>query len=557
MDNHRRRWNTPKGIFYPEIMREVGYFCTNNYKTDYNTTRDHKSIWNECGKTATYNSSKRKKDQPFFAVFNANITHMSRLTSVTMESRRDFSKEGLDPAKLKLPPYVPDIVEMRSDYAFHLEGVQDVDRWIGLFLKDLKKRGLMENTILIVNSDHGGCLPRGKGFPYESGLRVPMIVHLPEKYQHFSKLAPGTQSDRLVGFVDMAPTLLSLIGVKAPEMMQGQAFMGPFEEAPRQLQFGFRTNQEKHYDPCRSVSDGRWKYIRSYRPIKPFNLRNAFQWQMPSNLGWDKYALKHRTPEAGLPNPHWMQPYTSKPAEMLFDLSKDPFELNNLARDPKYTRTVSEMRSAVSQHVRDSGDLGFFPPTTKEKRKGVALYDWVRDTDYDLVKLIEAAEIASMPSVADRGQLISYLGATEPEIRFWGACGLGLLAQKGMLDDCPEALIEAISSADSSVASAAAEASCLAGESKLGMNALIEGLASKKGENKDPYYSALETLSWQPSQYVVIQSNLDRINATGGFPAKTLSVNMGIKPIDSLYNQQAQKKGILVNEARRKLEPIP
>ncbi|MDF7824790.1 sulfatase [Pontiellaceae bacterium B12227] len=557
MDNHRHKWDTPDGIFYPELMRKAGYFCTNNSKTDYNTTRNHKAMWDECGNKATYNSPARKKNQPFFAVFNANITHMSRITSVTLEGRRDFSKEGLDPAKLHLPPHIPDLEETRSDYAFHLEGVQDVDKWVGLFLKDLETRGLADDTIVFVYSDHGGCQARGKGFPFESGLRVPMIVHLPKKYQSLSKMKPGTQSDRLVGFVDFAPTLLSLVGVEPPDSMQGRAFMGPYETAPRKMQFAFRTNQEKHYDPCRAVTDGRWKYIRSYLPNKPFGLRNAFQWQMPANLGWDEYALKHRTPEAGPANPAWMQPYEPKAPEMLFDLNTDPFELNNLAGDAKHFQTLEKMRAAVSRHIRESGDLGFFPPTTKVKQPGVALYDWVRASDCDLNRLLDAAETASVPDAANRDPLIAYLGAAEPEVRFWGASGLGLLATEGILGACPKELLKAVSDSDASVAAAAAEACCLAGESGVGMDALVNGLATMTGEQKDPFYSAVETLSWNPSQHEVLRSNLDRIVATGGFPAKSLSINLGLKPIGSLFGGQARKKGIKVNKDRRKLEPTP
>ncbi|MGD9420108.1 MAG: sulfatase family protein [Verrucomicrobiota bacterium JB025] len=557
MDNHRHRWDTPAGIFYPEMMRKAGYYCTNNSKTDYNTKRDNKALWDECGGKASYNSPRRKKDQPFFAVFNANITHMSRLASITLEGRRDFSREGLDPARLTLPPHVPDLKEIRSDYAFHLEGVQDVDKWVGMFLEDLEQRGLADDTIIFIYSDHGGCLPRGKAFPYESGLRVPMIVHLPRQFAHLTKMKPGTRSDRLVGFVDLAPTLLSLAGVKPPGFMQGMAFMGPHETAPRKLQFAFRTNQEKHYDPCRAVTDGRWKYIRSYLPGKPFNLRNAFQWQMPGNLGWDDYAIKHRSPEAGPPNPKWMQPYSSKPAEMLFDLQADPFELNNLAADPAHSRTLNTMRNAVSHHIRETGDLGFFPPTTKEKAKGVALYDWVRNTNYDLNRLHQAAETAATPDPANRDKLVSWLAAAEPEIRFWAASGLGLLAAEGMIKDCPGELLAAVADADSSVASAAAMACCLAGETTAGINGLIKGLTTTKAAQKDPFYSALETLSWNPSQQAMLRSHLDRIVATGGFPAKSLQINLGLKPVDTLYGQQSRKKGILVNKERRKLKPTP
>jgi arylsulfatase A-like enzyme len=549
MDNHRRRWETPAGIFYPTLLRKAGYYCTNNSKTDYNTTRNHKAMWDECGSKASYNSPARKEGQPFFAVFNANITHMSRLTGITLEGRRDFSKEGLDPAALELPPYVPDVKEMRSDYAFHLEGVQDVDRWVGLFLDDLEARGLADDTLVIFNSDHGGCLPRGKGFLYESGLQVPLVVTLPKKYEHLAALKPGSQSGRLVGFVDFAPTLLSLIGVEPPGFMQGRAFMGKHEAAPRELQFAFRANQERHYDPCRAVTDGRWKYIRSYLPNKPYCLRNDFQWQMPSNLGWDAYALAHRTPEAGPANPGWMQPFAAKAAEMLFDLDADPFELNNLAGDPARFQTLEKMRAAVSSHIRETRDLGFFPPTAKIAREGQALFDWVRETGYDLNALYDVAERASMPVPGDEKLFFQCLESPHPEIRFWAANGLGRLGI------CSDALKRAVNDPDPSVAAAAAEACVYAGFPDLGIPALVRGLKTHEKEPQDPFYSSLETLSLYDRS--VLEPYLGAINAAGGFPARSLAVNLGQKPLEELYNGKARKKGIEVNRNRRPLTPVP
>lgn len=549
MDNHRRRWDTPSGIFYPELMRKAGYFCTNNSKTDYNTTRNHKAMWDACGKTASYNSPKRKKDQPFFAVFNANITHMSRLTSVTLEGRRDFAKEGLDPAELTLPPHVPDLEAVRSDYAFHLEGVQDVDRWVGLHLAELEKRGLADDTIIFFYSDHGGCLPRGKGFPFESGLQVPLIVHLPEKYRGLADVPPGTRTDRLVGFVDFAPTLLSLAGIQAPDAMQGKAFMGQYETSPRTLQFAFRTNQERHYDPCRAVTDGRWKYIRSYLPNKPFGLRNDFQWQMPSNLAWDAYALQRRTPEAER-NPAWLQPYEAKPAEMLFDLAADPFELNNLAGDRAHFQTLEKMRAALSEHIRSSVDLGFFPPSAKAARR-TALYDWVRDSGYDHEALCAIAERASMPGPGDEAFFIQSLESPFPEIRFWAVQGLGRLGV------CPDALKKAVADPDESVSAAAAGACVLGGFADLGMPVLLQGLKTRSGAEKDPFYSELETLSLHPAAAGVLEKFAQEIEQAGGYPAKSLAVNLGSQPVSSLYGSAAVKKGIQTNKNRRPLEPLP
>ncbi|MBK1875481.1 sulfatase-like hydrolase/transferase [Pelagicoccus mobilis] len=558
MDNHRRRWDTPAGIFYPELLREAGYYCTNNSKTDYNTTRNRKGIWDECSSSATYNSSDRRPGQPFFAVFNANITHMSRLTSVTTEGRRGFGKEGLDPQSLDLPTYVPDLPEVRSDYAFHLEGVQDVDRWVGLFLKDLEERSLSEDTIVFFYSDHGGSLPRGKGFLYESGLRVPFLIYVPEKFRHLVDFNPGTQSDRLIGFVDVAPTLLSLLGIEPPQWMQGQAFLGEFEQPAREMQFAFRTNQERHYDPCRAATDGRWKYIRSYLPSRAYCLRNDFQWQMPSNLAWDAYAAERsEIPERSRADAVWLQPFTAKGVEMLFDLEADPHEEKNLAGDPAYETILAKMRKAVSRHVRETRDLGFFPPTSKVKQEGVSLYDWVNQNRYDLEALISLAEKASLPERSDLAEFLAAMESEYPEIRFWAAAGISELAARGELKEVPRELGKALYDSDAYVSATVAEALCLAGQSSIGLPVLIEGVRSNSGEKMAPFYSALETLSRNPKQVDSLRAFKEEIAALGGFSARSLLVNIGAKEVEELYPLSAKKKGRQVNETRRPLKPLP
>ena len=267
MDVHREDYETPSDIFYTRYLREAGYYCTNNSKTDYNTTIDDKSLWDECGREATYNSTSRKPGQPFFSVFNTEATHMGRIRSITLEGRRDFKALGIDPETIKIPGHVPDLPAMRSDEAYQLEASREDDRWVKAFLDDLGERGQADNTIVFFFSDHGGCLPRGKGFPYESGLHIPLVIYVPPRWQDENEIESGTVLTDLVGFVDFAPTILSMAGVEPPEFMQGNAFLGPYAGAPRKYQFGFRTNQENyHFDPCRTVSDGRYKYIRNYTP---------------------------------------------------------------------------------------------------------------------------------------------------------------------------------------------------------------------------------------------------------------------------------------------------
>ncbi|QDU89619.1 Lipoteichoic acid synthase 2 [Pirellulimonas nuda] len=222
-----------RAVFFPGLLRESGYYTTNNSKTDYNTARPDKrrgidAAWDVSGGKATYNNGKRKPGQPFFAVFNQASVHMVRVRSFTLEGRREF--EGLPLDEIFVPPFLPDLLEVRSDIALHQEGINEVDQWVKQFLDDLEARGLKEETIVFFFSDHGGVQPREKAFPYITGFRVPMIVWVPEKWRDRVGLPMGEASDRLIGFEDLAPTVLSLAGVKAPDYMQGHDMLGPDAE---------------------------------------------------------------------------------------------------------------------------------------------------------------------------------------------------------------------------------------------------------------------------------------------------------------------------------------
>ena len=329
MEWHRCQIPTPTDIFLPNYMKAAGYYCTNKSKTDYNTRCNNKAMWDSCGPDATYNNPARKEGQPFFAVFNSMATHMGRIRSFHTDGRRDFASEGLDPNKLELPPHVPDIPEIRSDFAFHMEGSQDIDSWVKMFLDDLKEQNLAENTIVFFFSDHGGCLPRGKGFLYETGTHVPLVVYLPPKWRHLANGAAG-RTDRLVGLPDLAPTVLSLAGIRPPAHMQGKAFLGKHEAEPKKYEFGVKANQASHYNPERSVTDGRYKLIVRYIPYKHDALMNAYQWGMPGNIWWDNAYLtgKCKTPACSMP-------FEVHRGELFFDLGKDPYEIDNRIDDPE------------------------------------------------------------------------------------------------------------------------------------------------------------------------------------------------------------------------------
>jgi len=482
---------------------------------------------------------------------------MGRIRTFHTDGRRDYTQEGIYPALVSLPSYIPDLPEVRSDYAGHLEAVQDVDTWLGFFLKDLKEKGLDENTIIFFFSDHGGCVPRGKGYLYESGLRVPLIVYFPPKWRHL--VNNGTGKDYgLVNFTDLAPTVLSLAGVKPSKQMQGKALYGKFaNKEKRELQFALAANQLHHFMPVRAVTDGRFKYIRSYIPYRQFALRNYYQWGMPSNKAWDKLVLGgHNT------NPDWQQTFEPHPAEMLFDLEKDPGELNDLSGTFQYAEILSKMRQALSEHIRTTGDLGFFLPTSRTEH---ILYNKVRKEKYPLNELYSLVETAGTATPASLCMLERAIGSPLPEMRFWGVVGYAKLAREKQITSCPQGLLELLQDDNPYIASEAAYAAAYLGKIQEGIARLITPAQEK---HRKIGYSSLECLSLDPEMRSYIlpflaelkeaAETLPRLeNEDAGLMARGILVNLGEMDIKDLYGPEAYQKGLKLNYGRRPIVPLP
>lgn len=557
MDVHPVSYDTPADIFFPQRLREAGYYCTNNSKTHYNSTNNNKACWDECTKTASYNSPKRGKDQPFFAVFNTVTSHMGRIRTFHTDGRRDYTKEGIYTELLTLPSYVPDLPEVRSDYAGHLEAVQDVDTWLGFFLKDLKDKGLDDNTIIFFFSDHGGCVPRGKGYLYESGLKVPLIAYFPEKWKHLANGKSG-KDNSLVNFTDLGPTVLSLAGVKPTKNMQGKAIFGEYaSKEERKVQFAFAANQLHHFMPVRAVTDGHIKYMRSYIPYRQFALRNYYQWGMPSNKAWDKLVLdNHNT------NPDWALTFDAHPAEMLFDLDKDPGELHDLSSSPEYAEVLAKMRNELSNHIRNIHDLGFFLPTS---RTGHVLYDVVRKEKYPMEELYKLVEAAGIGDVASLPLFEKAIASSHRDMRFWGAVGYAELAHKKQISQCPQALADLLKDEDPYVASEAAYAITYLGKPQEGIARLINPV---KEEDRKIGYSSLECISLDPAMRDYIRQFLPQLkeaaetlprkkNEDSGLMARGILVNLGELDIKLLHGPEAYKEGLKLNHGRRPMVPLP
>ena len=368
---------------YPQLLRERGYYCVNNAKEDYNLGKGGK-IWDASSKTAHYKN--RSPGQPFFAAFNMEITHESQV-----RKRPHTFKH--DPAKAPLPPYHPDTPEVRLDWAQYYDNITTMDGIAARHLKELEEAGLADDTIVFFYGDNGAGLPRHKRWPYNSGLRVPLIVHIPEKFKHLAPkdYKPGGATDRLVGFVDFAPTLLSIAGVKAPDWMQGHAFMGAFDTPPQKYQHGFRGRMDERYDMVRSVRNDRYIYIRNYMPHLIYGQYLDYMFQTPTTRIW-----KQLYDDGKLKAPQTFF-WQTKPAEELYDLQADPSEVNNLVNSTPHAAVLAELRQAQRDHLLKIRDVGFLTESEMDRRaRGTTRYEMAHDDNkYPLQKISSMADLAS------------------------------------------------------------------------------------------------------------------------------------------------------------------
>jgi N-sulfoglucosamine sulfohydrolase len=321
--------------------RADGYYCTNNVKTDYQF-EPPLTAWDELSTEAHWRN-RPDPDQPFFAVFNLNRTHESGMWP------EKCPESAFDPDAMKLPPYFPDTPKVREAMARMYTNIEYNDRVLGDLLKQLEEDGLDDNTIVFHWSDHGP-LPRGKRWPYDSGIHVPMIVRWP------GHLEPGSVNEELISTIDLGPTLLSLAGVEIPWHMQGQAFLGDQAAAPREYVYASRDRYDESYDMVRAVRDKRFKYIRNYYPDRPYLL-------------WIPYRNRHpvlqemwRLYMAGkLEGAQLLMFQRNRPVEELYDTQSDPYEIHNLAGDPAYEPEFQRLREALDTWIQDVGDMGEIP----------------------------------------------------------------------------------------------------------------------------------------------------------------------------------------------------
>ncbi|MEQ9451077.1 MAG: sulfatase [Pseudomonadales bacterium] len=367
---HMRTSTGPLGEYYaqppaelrafPELLRQAGYYTYTDSKLDYQFSGIRAgsgpfTLWDADGQADTA-WRQRQPGQPFFGLINFIETHESgvmrqtgsphseahrntqRFRAAITERLRDYVR----PADVVVPPYYPDTLVTRTDLARHYNNIALMDQRVGAILAALAADGLAHNTIVIWTTDHGDGLPRAKRELLDSGIHVPMILHNP-----YQPATTGQVEDRLISFVDLAPTILRLAGIKPPAYLHGQDFLGTTQ---RQYVFASRDRIDEVMDRQRAVRDPRYKLIRSWYPQVPGGHELAYRDNIDMVRSW---RAAYERGELTRAQAQWFKPTG---VWRLFDLQQDPFELHNLAAEPNHRDTLRRLQRALDDFLDRVGD---------------------------------------------------------------------------------------------------------------------------------------------------------------------------------------------------------
>ncbi len=404
----------PEGLrMFPAYLRDAGYYTTNVRKEDYNAVKGE-DVWDESSRKARWRN--RKPGQPFF--------HQQSSYGVTHESSLHFPASAMekptetDPDTVFIPPCHPDTPTFRYTYARYHDRIRQMDAQIGEMVDQLAEAGLLEDTFIFYFGDHGGVLPGSKGYLWERGLHVPLVVRVPENWKHLVDAALGTRVGGFVEFVDLGPTLLQLAGLEVPRGVDGRPFLGPgvrmAEVHARDETFGYADRFDEKYDLVRTLRKGKLKYMRSYQPFNFDGLYNKYRYKMLAYAEWrDLY-------EAGKLNAVQSQFFEPRAPEALYDLESDPYETKNLAGDPRYAEALADMRRRLTERVKGLPDLSFFPESHLVDRAFDNPVAFGRAHRDEIARLVDVADLSLVPFQEARGRVEEALASDDPWPRYWG-----------------------------------------------------------------------------------------------------------------------------------------
>jgi N-sulfoglucosamine sulfohydrolase len=475
---------------FPKRLRAAGYYCSNNFKEDYNFK--DVTIWDDSSTTAHWRH--RAAGQPFFSVFNLMCTHQGQINGSDEEFDRKYGAqlapaERHKPEDILLPPFYPDTPMVRKIWARYYDLITCMDKQVGALLDELQADDLADSTIVFFFADHGLGMPRFKRTLYDSGLHVPLLVRVPPRFQHLQPFAPGGRSDQLVSFVDFAPTVLALAGLSAPSYMQGQAFLGrgvrvegilPSNRGrdardttlppAREYIFATHSRVDEAYEMSRCVRDRRYKYIRNFLPHLPYIQPSDYCDQ--AEIMQELRGLAARGVLVGSPGLLWR---STKPVEELYDTQTDPHELHNLAEAPDQRETLERLRTQLRDWMAETCDTGLLPEAEMHIRAaGSTPYEVAHDpAQYPQARILAAAELVGagpkvLPAVTE------YLEDGDSAVRYWAAVALEALGPEAA--PATAALKKALEDPSPNVRCAAAGVLCRLGSGREALFVLADGL---------------------------------------------------------------------------------
>ena len=461
----RSRAELPSGIkFYSHHLRGAGYYCTNNSKEDYNLVKPQ-GAWDESGRKAHWKNA--PKGKPFFAIFNHTISHESKIRL----REKSFPHHKIKDASI--PPYHPNIRETKRDWAQYHANITKLDGLVAKTLKELDEAGLTENTIVFYYGDHGSGMPRHKRWLWDSGIHIPLLVRIPDKWKELREVQPGAKTDRLVSFVDLGPTALSLAGIDPPKNMHGKAFLGMHSEKPREFIHAFRGRMDERYDMVRAVRDKRYKYIRNYNPHQIYGQFIAYMFQTDTTRIWKEMF------DQGKLNDIQSAFWKTKPPVEFYDTLKDPHEVNNLANSQSHASHRERLAAELHRWQIEIRDLGFLPEGEMHERRGkLTPYELGKNNSkYPLAKIKKAADFATKADQSSLSKLKEMMGHKDSAIRYWAATGCIIVGKESKT--LKKDLLNLLKDTSPDVRTASAHALFNIGESEKAVPVLEKILSEK------------------------------------------------------------------------------
>lgn len=473
--NHRSSVGVPDSVvYYPQLFREAGYYCTNNSKTDYNMSINGRRAgwkavgWHESGNKAHYKN--RKDGQPFFAVFNTTLSHEGQTTDKAYQGRKRQNppQRIVPPEKVLLPPFHPDTPVIRENWSRYFDNLYLMDKWVGGMLKELAESGQAENTIVFYYGDHGGALPRGKRNIHDSGTRVPLIIRIPKKWQHLAPKKAGDVTDQLVAFVDFPATAANLCGLERPKIWEGKPFLGP-NAVEREFVYLFRGRMDERYDTVRAIRTKEHLFVRNFSPHRPLGQPYTYPFRVLASMGSWYEAFK-----AGKCNEVQARYWKPKVGREFYVIADDPYQTTNLIDDPKYKNARAKAEFAMVGKLLNPRDTGLIPEGIATELTGEkTLYEVVQALPQnEWMEIYSTALMASSVTPKQVNQLITSSHSKSPVARYWAATGALILGVEAA--PMKDRLLVMLGDPAMDVRVVAAEALGSIGETQKNLSALVE-----------------------------------------------------------------------------------